>query len=67
MTEAGFLRTAGYLVSTASVTMLGAVSWHSTQRNPTMRWLLLGGMAASLLGMALRWVSHWAKKDTKKA
>lgn len=49
---------AGYLVSTLSVILLGAVSWHSTRGDPIMRGILVAGMATSIFGMTLRWISH---------
>ena len=51
------LKTLGYLVSSVSVLLLGWVTWDSTSDEPTLRFALLAGMAASILGMLLRWTS----------
>lgn len=52
------LKGLGYLTSTASVVLLGAVSWKSaTEHLPLMVCLLLG-MFLSVVGMMLRWRSH---------
>jgi Tfp pilus assembly protein PilO len=48
----------GYLVSTISVVLLGMVSWKSASEQPLLFACLLAGMAASVLGMVLRWISH---------
>jgi hypothetical protein len=54
----GGLKGAGYMISTVSVALLGAVSWDATQGKPLLRWALIGGMAASVIGMAVRMISH---------
>lgn len=47
----------GYLVSTLSVCLLGVVSWRNDQ--PSWKaWLLIAGMAASVVGMLLRYLEH---------
>jgi len=53
-----FIKTCGYIVSTASVGLLGFVSWHSTSQHPLLRLCLILGMAASNVGMFLRWLSY---------
>lgn len=56
----------GYLVSTLSVILLGIVAWQSASQKPLLLACLLAGMAASILGMVLRWISHrrdQAEKD----
>jgi hypothetical protein len=53
----------GYLISTLSVLMLGAVAWPKPGDPPYMMWLVIGGMAASIVGMFLRYLSH--RKDKK--
>jgi hypothetical protein len=61
------LKGAGYLTSTASVALLGAVSWKSASENG---WLLAGlvlGMALSVAGMMLRWRSHRLEQKEKDA
>ena len=47
----------GYLVSTLSVLMLGAVAWQAARQDENLFILLIAGMAASILGMLLRWIS----------
>ena len=58
----------GYLVSILSVVLLGAIAWPKPE-DP--RWhlpVLLAGMAASILGMALRYKSHLdQQRELKKA
>jgi hypothetical protein len=56
------VKTLGYLVSTASVLLLGVVSWKSTQSEPLLRICLCAGMGASILGMILRWASYQLEK-----
>lgn len=57
-----FLKSLGYLISTASVMLLGAVSWKSASENPLMLACLIGGMTTSIIGMALRWSSYVIEK-----
>ncbi len=52
------LKTAGYLISTISVLLLGAVAWTGTADHPEFRILLILGMATSIAGMAMRWLSY---------
>ena len=52
------LKTFGYLISTLSVGLLGFVAWDTASRKPLLFDCLLLGMAASVLGMFLRWLSH---------
>jgi hypothetical protein len=59
------LKTCGYLVSTLSVFLLGIVSWKSASEQPLLAICLFGGMAASILGMFLRWLSHEADRKRK--
>lgn len=51
------LKTCGYLVSTVSVALLGYAVWPSAEQAGLVP-VLLAGMAASTVGMALRWASH---------
>ena len=53
----------GYVISTLSVMMLGAVAWPKPGDPPHLAWLVIGGMASSILGMFLRYLSH--RKDKK--
>jgi hypothetical protein len=48
----------GYSVSTLSVILLGIVAWQSASEQPLLFACLIAGMAASVAGMALRWISH---------
>ncbi|MFW2853515.1 hypothetical protein ACM61V_16625 [Sphingomonas sp. TX0543] len=56
------VKTIGYGVSTVSVLLLGVVSWNSVKSNPVLLACLLGGMAASVIGMMLRWLSYRIEK-----
>jgi hypothetical protein len=58
------LKGAGYFVSSISVLLLGAVSWKSASEHPLMLAGLVLGMAASVIGMLLRWISF--KRDEKE-
>jgi len=51
------LKTAGYIISTLSVILLGIVSWKATASDGFLRACLVAGMAASVLGMLCRWLS----------
>jgi hypothetical protein len=51
------LKTLGCLISILSVLMLGAVSWKATEADMALRLCLLAGVATSVLGMFLRWLS----------
>lgn len=57
------IKTAGYLVSTLSVVLLGIVSWKAAKESPMLMACLIGGMAASVLGMVLRWTSYQLDKE----
>ena len=57
----------GYLVSTISVILLGIVAWKSASEQPLLFACLIGGMAASVAGMGLRWLSHLLSEREKKA
>ena len=48
----------GYLVSTLSVVLLGIVAWKGASEQPLLLACLVAGMTASVVGMALRWISH---------
>jgi len=51
------LKTFGYAISTLSVLLLGAASWENAAKQPLLLFALIAGMATSVLGMLLRWVS----------
>jgi len=55
----------GYLVSTVSVVLLGIVAWRSASRDPVLLICLIAGMASSVLGMSLRWISHRIEQKEK--
>jgi len=61
------LKGLGYLVSTASVILLGIVAWKSAREEPLLFACLIAGMAASVAGMSLRWLSHLLSEREKKA
>ena len=61
------LKTLGYLISILSVLMLGAVSWKATETDMTLRLCLLVGMATSVLGMILRWLSFLQERRKARA
>ena len=56
----------GYLVSAISVALLGIVSWKSASEQPLLFACLLLGMAASIAGMGLRWISHRISEKEKE-
>jgi uncharacterized membrane protein YhhN len=56
------LKGLGYLISTVSVFLLGVAAWPKPEDPPEKTWLLIGGMAASILGMFLRYLSHRKEK-----
>jgi hypothetical protein len=60
------LKTAGYLISTISVLLLGAVAWTGTADHPEFRILLVLGMATSIAGMFLRWLSYLHERREKQ-
>lgn len=54
----------GYLISTLSVLLLGAVAWPKTGDPSWKAVAVAAGMAASILGMALRFMAH-RKQDAE--
>jgi hypothetical protein len=56
------LKTIGYVVSSLSVVLLAVVSWKSAVEDPSLMLPLLAGVATSILGMLLRWIS-FARKE----
>lgn len=48
----------GYLISSVSVGLLGAVAWPGPDEPRWMAWTVALGMATSILGMGLRYLSH---------
>ena len=58
----------GYLISTVSVFFLGIVAWPSPDEPQWKAWAVAVGMATSILGMAVRFLSHRKdRKDIRKA
>jgi hypothetical protein len=57
------IKTSGYLVSTISVILLGIVSAKAASEHPLIFACLIGGMASSIIGMALRWLSYQVDQD----
>ena len=48
----------GYLISTLSVGLLGVIAWPRPEDPQWKTWVLIGGMIASVAGMALRYLEH---------
>ncbi|MEA3045619.1 MAG: hypothetical protein QOJ53_1529 [Sphingomonadales bacterium] len=65
MNIASVFKGLGYLVSTLSVILLGIVAWKSASEQPLLFACLIAGMAASVAGMALRWISHRIEQKEK--
>ena len=61
-----FIKTLGYLVSTASVALLGVAAFPGAQK-AGLTAVLFAGMAASVAGMALRWWSYEIENRRKAA
>jgi hypothetical protein len=55
MNKAIFWKGGGYLISSVSVLLLGLVAWDGAKDHPPLVAALIGGMAASIIGMAMRW------------
>lgn len=58
MKRANLIKTSGYGVSVLSVILLAAPSWKNATREPMLMLCVLLGMAASIIGMGLRWWSY---------
>jgi hypothetical protein len=52
------IKTIGYLISSASVILLGIATWSGIDDKPALLACLVAGMAASIGGMACRWYSY---------
>jgi hypothetical protein len=61
------IKSSGYLVSTLSVGLLGVVSWKNASQDPLLAACLIGGMATSVSGMFLRWLSYDIEERRKAA
>lgn len=60
------IKTAGYLISTLSVALLGIVSWKAASEQPALMTCLFAGMLASIAGMLLRWISYQVQEREEK-
>ena len=65
MRKASNLKGGGYLTSTLSVILLGVPALKSASESRLMLACLLLGMAASIMGMGLRWWSHRVEQKEK--
>lgn len=65
MRSASVCKGAGYSISTISVILLGIVAWKSASEQPLLFFCLIGGMATSIAGMTLRWISHRIEQKEK--
>lgn len=62
------LKALGYFISSISVLLLGAIAWPKPDEPRWHMVALLLGMALSIAGMGVRWVSHHReKKEVEKA
>ena len=62
------LKFLGYFISTISVVMLAIVALPGPGDPPWHAWVVAFGSIASILGMAVRWISHRQnKKDIDRA
>jgi hypothetical protein len=58
----------GYLISSVSVGFLGAVAWPEPDDPNWQTWAVAIGMATSVLGMGVRFISHRQdRKDIRRA
>lgn len=55
----------GYLVSILSVILLAIPAWENASDKPILFLCLLAGMAASILGMILRLISHRRERQER--
>jgi hypothetical protein len=60
------IKTTGYLVSCVSVILLGLTAYPGAAKAGLLPHLF-AGMATSLIGMALRWLSYEVEQRRKKA
>ena len=62
------LKGLGYLISTVSVVFLGIVAWPSPEEPGWKAWAVAIGMATSIMGMGVRFLSHRKdREDIRKA
>jgi hypothetical protein len=60
------LKTLGYAVSTLSVLLLAIPSWKSAMEQPILFVALLLGIATSITGMFLRWLSFLKERRDQR-
>ena len=53
----------GYLISSVSVAFPGAVAWPGPEEPQWKAWAVVVGMATSILGMGVRFLSHLRDRD----
>lgn len=58
MIKSAAIKAAGYAISTVSVLLLGFVAWRGASSDPVLSLCLIIGMATSIAGMGLRWLSY---------
>jgi hypothetical protein len=59
------LKILGYSISSLSVLCLGVVAWDGAKDSPVLLTLLIVGMATSVIGMAVRWLSFAREQQAK--
>ena len=57
------VKSIGYVISTISVALLGIIAWEAADEG-WMRPLVILGVLASIVGMALRWLTY--REDKKQ-
>ena len=60
-----WIKTVGYLISSISVALLGVVAWKGAKQDPLLAACLVIGMATSIAGMTLRWLSYQLDKKER--
>lgn len=58
MIKSAIIKTSGYAISTVSVLLLAIVSLKSAREDLLLALCLAGGVATSIAGMFLRWLSY---------
>jgi hypothetical protein len=56
----------GYVISTISVLLLGAVAWKTAAEDPWLMAALILGMLLSVVGMVIRWRAHDKEKKQQR-
>jgi hypothetical protein len=65
--QANLLKTTGYVVSTLSVLLLGYVAWTTAEEDTILRLAIIAGVAGSIMGMLLRWLSYQVREREQDA